>query len=104
MTARSDGAPEPNARPPATEALISRLETETPEDLRRLGDSVADVVKLIDGRIQYTESRRNAIGVIAGVLLGAGLATLTQLLKSDPISFFPARVALITFGVGLIAL
>lgn len=72
------------------EALASWTSEELTAAQQPLG-SVLDAQRL---RIEYAETRRAALGVLAGVVLAAGLAGLIQLAGAE-VDYTPALVALL---------
>lgn len=81
------------AQPPSLVGL-------TDPQVLQLKNDLALLIGHIARRIEYAESRRQTIAVLAGTLIAASIATLALTLTN--IHHFPARFSLIVMCVGLV--
>lgn len=77
--------------------LVERLGPEQVEAAQAPLEAILDAQRL---RIEYSETRRAALGVLGGVVLAAGLAGLIQVASAN-ISYTPARAGLVALTASL---
>lgn len=109
QTVRSESLPDHS---PVLCAGYTRGMSSEPSDIRELVERIspeqiaaaqAPLEAILDAqrmRIEYSETRRAALGVLGGVVLAAGLAGLIQVASAD-ISYTPARAGLVALTASL---
>lgn len=66
------------------------------DELKRLQDSLTNMINHMATRIQYAETRRNTFAVVGGTFAAGGIAIIT--LAISQVTYLPAAAGLISFG------